>query len=450
MNDHPLLPYTLSKRGEIALPFNADQGEIDDENELPYIATIRQEIKHNPGNTPNMPNLFEILRARDCLPNRWPCIRCLVQDSGATCESCGAKCECYCNALCTEPVQDKLISKEVIVTPPAFKKDPHRIIPRIIHQTWSEPVDKKKYPNMSRLVESFKQSGWEYRFYTDDMSVEFLSTHFPPEVLEAYDTLRPGAFKADLFRYCVLLIHGGIYADVDIMLQSNLDLTVPPDVGFMVPFDQPGVRSGHRMCLWNGLMAAAPGHPFLAKVIERVVNTVRNRYTAVDMDRLFCPNPELSVLHAYDMLFTAGPCILGAMVNEALGRDGQTHYYGGELPQVHGVPGRSIVLHQSKSDVSVLLCILNITVTVPVSLTHFFASLFLVQMGAHRFTLLEQNIVVAATDFPGDDRKRQPDTGTPHYSQLHVRQRGYTYGSRNLYVEKPKANEEIRIIVRQN
>jgi hypothetical protein len=197
-------------------------------------------------------------------------------------------------------------------------------------------------------------------------------------------------------------------------------------------------------------MAAAPGHPFLAKVIERVVNTVRNRYTAVDMDRLFCPNPELSVLHAYDMLFTAGPCILGAMVNEALGRDGQTHYYGGELPQVHGVPGRSIVLHQSKSDVSVLLCILNITVTVPVSLTHFFASLFLVQMGAHRFTLLEQNIVVAATDFPGDDRKRQPDTGTPHYSQLHVRQRGYTYGSRNLYVEKPKANEEIRIIVRQN
>lgn len=69
-------------------------------------------------------------------------------------------------------------------------------------------------------------------------------------------------------------------------------------------------------------------------------------------------------------------------------------------------------------------------------------------MGAHRFTLEESNIVVAATDFPGDDRKQQPETGTPHYSQLHVRQRGYTYGSRNLYVEKPKANEEIRIIVR--
>jgi hypothetical protein len=72
--------------------------------------------------------------------------------------------------------------------------------------------------------------------------------------------------------------------------------------------------------------------------------------------------------------------------------------------------------------------------------------MLLPQMGAHRFTLLEQNIVVAATDFPGDDRQQQPDTGTPHYSQLHVRQRGYTYGARNLYIEKPKANEEVRFV----
>ena len=109
-------------------------------------------------------------------------------------------------------------------------------------------------------------------------------------------------------------------------------------------------------------MAAAPGHPFLAKVVERVVNTVRNRYTSVDMDNLFCPNPELSVLHTYDMLFTAGPCILGAMVNEVLGRNGQTQYDAGELPQVDNVPGRSIILNQKKSDVSVENALINVSV----------------------------------------------------------------------------------------
>jgi len=49
--------------------------------------------------------------------------------------------------------------------------------------------------------------------------------------------LIPGAYKADLFRYCVLLIHGGVYADVDVLLESNLDVAIQPDVGFMVPFD---------------------------------------------------------------------------------------------------------------------------------------------------------------------------------------------------------------------
>lgn len=236
LTDHPVLPYAVSSNSEIRKPFDAE-GDYD-EDELPYITTIRENIMTRPKDFPNTPNLFEILRVRDCLPNRWPCIRCLVKDSGATCETCAQKCECYCSALCHEPVKAKFVSKELIVTPPAYKKAPTRIIPRIVHQTWSHEIDKTRYPNMSRMVESFKQSGWEYKFYTDDMAANFLATHFPPEVLEAYDMLRPGAFKADLFRYCVLLIHGGVYADVDIMLQSNLDITIAPDVGFMAPFDQ--------------------------------------------------------------------------------------------------------------------------------------------------------------------------------------------------------------------
>jgi len=200
------------------------------------------------------------------------------------------------------------------------------------------------------------------------MTAQFLDTHFPPEVRQAYDALLPGAFKADLFRYCVLLIHGGVYADMDVLLESNLDASVGPDVGFMVPVDEPGSPVNLRMCLWNGFIAAAPGHPFLAKAIQSVVNNVRNRFTSVDVDNLFCPDPELSVLHAFDTLLTAGPCILGATVNSALGRRGQTQFEAGELtatlekgsPQVVGlddkpelqIPGRTIILNQNKWDVS--------------------------------------------------------------------------------------------------
>jgi hypothetical protein len=230
-------------------------------------------------------------------------------------------------------------------------------------KTWFEPVTPEKYPNMSRLIESWKRSGWEYHFWDDASAADFLSLHFPPEVREAYDSILPGAFKADLFRYCVLLIMGGIYSDMDVMLESNLDAAVPPDVGFMVPVDAPGTRPDKRMCLWNGFIASAPAHPYLVRVIEHVVNNIRNRFTVVDYDRMMCPNPETSVVHAFSTLFTAGPCILGLSVNEVTGRGLQQTFAEGDLVAGSegggeeggsaargGVPGRTIVLKQNKWD----------------------------------------------------------------------------------------------------
>lgn len=271
------------------------------------------------------------------------------------------------------------------------------------------------------------------------MSLNFLSTHFPPEVREAYETLRPGAFKADLFRYCVLLIHGGVYADMDIMLEANLDMAVGPDIGFMVPQDEPGNRVNRRMCLWNGFIAAAPAHPFLAKTIETVVNNIRNRFTSVDTDNMFCPHPELSMLHGYDTLFTAGPCILGAMVNKVLGRNGQTTFEAGEIDlwetskqsalekgtefvigvddkQSKKIPGRAIILHQNKED-----------------------------MGSHRFTFLEKNLVVAATDLPNSDDREKQEKAPEHYSNTHTKEG--IYGLEKLYTDFDRANEDLRFYV---
>lgn len=222
-----------------------------------------------------------------------------------------------------------------------------------------------------------------------------------------------------------------------------MDLSIPPDVGFMVPTDEPGVPVNKRMCLWNGFIASAPAHPYLIKAIETVVNQVRNRFTSVDNDATFCPNPELSILHAFDTLFTAGPCLLGASINRVLGRPPQTEFLTGELDPwsddkqaaltmtgssfVTGtdeasakIPGRTIILHQNKWD-----------------------------MGAHRFTFLEKNLVVAATDLPdSNDREKLESVGAgngggEHYSKTHAKTG--IYGLEGLYVDKRKADEDIAI-----
>jgi len=280
---------------------------------------------------------------------------------------------------------------------------------------------------MSRLIESWKRSGWHYLFYNDDDAKKFLEIHFPVEVSEAYNIIMPGAFKADLFRYCALFIFGGVYADMDVLLETNLDSAIANDVGFMTPVDEPGSTTGHRMCLWNGLIAAAPGHPYLAKVIETVVNNIRNRFTSVDIDDTLCPNPDLSVSHSFDILFTTGPCSFGASVNRVLGRHPQSQFEAGEIdhfkhissaPQnknfLSNIPGRSIILNQNKWD-----------------------------MGAHRFTWLEENIVVAATDMPDYDDRDYEKKENVHYSTAHAKHG--VYGLDKLYKDRTIANEDIRI-----
>lgn len=236
MTRHPLLPFQKLPVDAVK-PYNAGAGHYQ-EDELPFIATIQEEIYPRAQERLVTPNFFDVLLANDCLPSDDTCTKCLREKSGADCKSCLKACPCYCKTLCHEKADTKFLSKQLTISPPLFARDPNRLIPRIIHQTWFEELSREKYPNMSRLVESFRLSGWEYKFYADEDAASFLSTHFPAEVREAYDALIPGAFKADLFRYCVLLIHGGVYADVDIMLESALDLSVAPDIGFMVPIDE--------------------------------------------------------------------------------------------------------------------------------------------------------------------------------------------------------------------
>jgi Glycosyltransferase sugar-binding region containing DXD motif len=419
LSAHPILPVQVLP-SSLPQPYNAEAGHYSPD-ELPYITTISEQVFIRPDDLAPTPNFFETLLQNECLPSDDSCSRCLREKSGANCHSCAKVCPCFCKALCHEKVNPKFVAKEWTIRPPRYARDPHRLVPRIVHQTWFEALDPERYPNMSRLVQSFQQSGWEYKFYSDDQAGNFLSTHFPNPVRQAYDTLRPGAFKADLFRYCVLLIHGGVYADVDILLESNLDKAIPPEIGFMVPIDEPGTPVNKRMCLWNGFIAASPGHPYLAKAIETVVNQVRNRFTSVDVDATFCPSPELSILHAFDTLFTAGPCLLGASINRVLHRHPQTGFAAGEVnsSQHPEVPGRTVILHQDKWD-----------------------------MGAHRFTYLDQNMVVCATDLQdADDRANNKQKGgakTEHYSKTHAKTG--IYGLENLYTDQIKANEDIRMV----
>lgn len=192
---------------------NAKLGGIP-ETDMPYVATVRLVVNNTndarPGRATNFPthsadapNFFDILFENDCLPYRKECHRCLKDEANElsdpnelslanACSKCQLECPCYCEILCKVRPPPKPITRTYAVQPPQYRKDPERLVPKIIHQTWFEPVEREKYPNMSRLIESWKKSGWEYYFYDDETAGDFLETHFPPEVREAYESITPG------------------------------------------------------------------------------------------------------------------------------------------------------------------------------------------------------------------------------------------------------------------
>jgi hypothetical protein len=122
----------------LSLPYNPSAGNFVEEN-MKYVATIKEEVFTRPDQSPATPNFFEILKQKDCLPEGWSCLVCLMGGGGggrADCGICRGRCGCFCKALCREKIESKFVSKQLTVTLPSQSRDSNRIIPRIVHQTW--------------------------------------------------------------------------------------------------------------------------------------------------------------------------------------------------------------------------------------------------------------------------------------------------------------------------
>lgn len=144
------------------------------------------------------------------------------------------------------------------------------IIPLKIFQTWHT----KNLPqNMKTAVEMVKKTNprFEHHLFDDDDCREFIKNNFPEVVLQAYDGLIPGAYKADLWRYCVLYKEGGIYMDIKYIPHNGFRLiTLTEREHFVLDTNGNDV--------YNALIACRPGNSILFQAINRIVRNVKTKY----------------------------------------------------------------------------------------------------------------------------------------------------------------------------
>jgi mannosyltransferase OCH1-like enzyme len=140
--------------------------------------------------------------------------------------------------------------------------------------------------------------GLDIRFYDDAACERYVIAHFPARVAKAYRALKPPAFKADLFRYCVLYWEGGIWGDVwqDYRVPFEDVIDFSRDRLFLV---RDRLSAGTPVYdVQISFIAALPRLPIFMDAIDAVCNNVKTKHYGCSSLSVTGPNLFGNVLRS--------------------------------------------------------------------------------------------------------------------------------------------------------
>jgi mannosyltransferase OCH1-like enzyme len=156
-----------------------------------------------------------------------------------------------------------------------LKQKYNPIMPLNIYQTWhTKNLPKKMFENIYKIKSI--HPNFQYFLFDDNDCRNFIKKYFNNEVLWAFDKLKPGAFKADLWRYCILYEKGGIYLDIKFKCINNFNLIALTEKDhFVHDINQTGI--------YNALISSKAKNPILLECINKIVENVKNNYYGESM-----------------------------------------------------------------------------------------------------------------------------------------------------------------------
>ncbi|RYP75708.1 hypothetical protein DL771_002195 [Monosporascus sp. 5C6A] len=203
----------------------------------------------------------------------------------------------------------------------------------IPQKIWQIFFTRPGFPSIQHHVHDWLRQAPDYTYTLlgSQTAEAFVRTHYGDgergagrqDIVEAYRAAQNPALKSDLLRYLVLLVEGGVYSDVDTTPVAELGSWVPeerrPDVRLVVAVEHDelfnsGDEYGYPVQFSQWTIAAAPGHPVVADMVERAMAGLRDLVAAhnVTLDQLVhLPN--------YDVVNATGPIAWTEAVMRGIG-----------------------------------------------------------------------------------------------------------------------------------
>jgi mannosyltransferase OCH1-like enzyme len=154
---------------------------------------------------------------------------------------------------------------------------------------------------MNENLEINKQNNLEFNFYVyiyiydDKMAYIFIKNNFDNSIANIFRKIRPGAYKADLLRYCLLYTYGGVYMDIKWRLNVKLLDLINKYCEVYVKDPDWDPTSCKRGCN-NGFMISKLRNPIFLDCINQIKKNYDNNY------------------YGRNFLYPTGPCLLGYII----------------------------------------------------------------------------------------------------------------------------------------
>lgn len=176
---------------------------------------------------------------------------------------------------------------------------------------------------MKKCVKQLKADNPEFKhhLYDDNECRKFIEKNFDSNILNAYDKLIPGAYKADFWRYCILYKKGGIYMDIKLCCAPGFKLIELTDKEYYV-LDRPyydniplenelklynssnyyesvygkidtNYWKDKQIGLYNAFIVCKPGNTLMLNCINQCVSNINSNY------------------YGYNPLYPTGPGLMG-------------------------------------------------------------------------------------------------------------------------------------------
>ena len=150
--------------------------------------------------------------------------------------------------------------------------NPQTIIPKTLIHTWNTKAIENTDLYYPVKVLKALHPDYNYVIFDEAERLDFIKNNYDERVLNAYNKVKPGAYKADLWRYCYLYKNGGFYMDIKFVMRKSFNSIINPNIKLLIG------KAMYDHGVNQGFMACMPNEPLMKNAIDIAIERIEINY----------------------------------------------------------------------------------------------------------------------------------------------------------------------------